>query len=380
MIVDFQAREFLKVSDKSQNFSKPEPPIAFALPLLFCPLLILAWVYGGIILILAPVFGYVIISIIDFIIGENKKNQIDVSNDTSSYKLILFAWPLIQFFLLFGSLVSICWFNHLTTFEAICLMLVQGMITGAVGITFAHELMHQKTKLERFFSDILMAMAFYGHFRTEHVFVHHRYVGTKKDAVTARFNESFYTFFLRVIPQCLISAWSVEAQKLASKNKSILNISNPFYIYAALACFFVFLSFIVGGAWGIALFFIQALVAVLHLEVVNYIEHYGLSRKKISDNKYEPTKPHHSWNANHAASNLLLINLQKHSDHHSRPSQTYPTLSAHDADSAPQLPFGYPIMVVFSLVPFIWRKVMNPKVIKWRAQFYPEVSEWKGLS
>ena len=103
-------------------------------------------------------------------------------------------------------------------------MLVQGMITGAVGITFAHELMHQKTKLERFFSDILMAMAFYGHFRTEHVFVHHRYVGTKKDAVTARFNESFYTFFLRVIPQCLISAWSVEAQKLASKNKSILNI------------------------------------------------------------------------------------------------------------------------------------------------------------
>ena len=159
-------------------------------------------------------------------------------------------------------------------------MLVQGMITGAVGITFAHELMHQKTKLERFFSDILMAMAFYGHFRTEHVFVHHRYVGTKKDAVTARFNESFYTFFLRVIPQCLISAWSVEAQKLASKNKSILNISNPFYIYAALACFFVFLSFVVGGAWGIALFFIQALVAVLHLEVVNYIEHYGLSRKK----------------------------------------------------------------------------------------------------
>ena len=139
------------MSDKSQNFSKPEPPIAFALPLLFCPLLILAWVYGGIILILAPVFGYVIISIIDFIIGENKKSQIDVSNERSSYKLILFAWPFIQFFLLFGSLVSICWFNHLTTFEAICLMLVQGMITGAVGITFAHELMHQKNKARAIF-------------------------------------------------------------------------------------------------------------------------------------------------------------------------------------------------------------------------------------
>ena len=375
----YKTKGFL-MSEANQNFTNPEPPLAFALPLLFCPLLVLAWIYGGVVLILAPAFGYVIISIVDFIIGENRKNQIDVTNDTSRYKLILFAWPLIQFFLLIGSLISICWFQHLTVLEAVILMLVQGMITGAVGITFAHELMHQKTKLERFLADILMAMAFYGHFRTEHVFVHHRYVGTKKDAVTARFNESFYTFFLRVIPQCLISAWSVEAQKLAAKNKSTFNMSNPFYIYAALASLFVLLSFIIGGTYGITLFFIQALVAILHLEVVNYVEHYGLSRKEISENKYEPTKPHHSWNANHAASNLLLINLQKHSDHHAKPAKTYPMLSAYGEESAPQLPFGYPIMVVFSLIPFLWRRVMNPKVIKWREQFYPEVKEWEGLS
>ena len=368
------------MSEASQNFSNPEPPLAFALPLLFCPLLIMAWIYGGVVLLLAPAFGYVIISIVDFIIGENRKNQIDVASDTGKYKLILFAWPFIQFFLLFGSIISICWFNHLTALEAVILMLVQGMITGAVGITFAHELMHQKTKLERFMADVLMAMAIYGHFRTEHVFVHHRYVGTKKDAVTARFNESFYTFFIRVIPQCLISAWSVEAQKLAKKNKSTYNLANPFYTYTALSSLCLLLSFIIGGRWGIALFLIQALVAILHLEVVNYIEHYGLSRKKISENKYEPTKPHHSWNANHAASNLLLINLQKHSDHHARPSKTYPTLSAYDEESAPQLPFGYPVMVVCSLIPFLWRRVMNPKVIKWRKQFYPEVKEWKGLS
>ena len=124
------------MSEANQNFNNPEPPLAFALPLLFCPLLVLAWIYGGVVLILAPTFGYVIISIVDFIIGENRKNQIDVSNDTSKYKLILFAWPLIQFFLLFGSLISIFWFKHLTVLEAVCLMLVQGMVTGAVGITF----------------------------------------------------------------------------------------------------------------------------------------------------------------------------------------------------------------------------------------------------
>ena len=116
------------MSEASQNFSNPEPPLAFALPLLFCPLLVLAWIYGGVVLLLAPAFGYVIVSIVDLIIGENRKNQIDVTNDTSRYKLILFAWPLIQFSLLIGSLISICWFQHLTVVEAVILMLVQGMI------------------------------------------------------------------------------------------------------------------------------------------------------------------------------------------------------------------------------------------------------------
>ena len=122
----------------------------------------------------------------------------------------------------------------------------------------------------------------------------------------------FLHFFpKRVIPECFKSAWKVETSRLLTKNKSIFNLSNPFYVYLSLALFFSLLSFLIGGFWAVCLFLIQALVAVLHLEVVNYIEHYGLSRQKIDDEKYEPTKPFHSWNANHAASNLLLINLQK---------------------------------------------------------------------
>ena len=110
------------MSEASQNFTNPEPPLAFALPLLFCPLLVLAWIYGGVVLILAPAFGYVIISIVDFIIGENRKNQIDVANDTSRYKLILFARPSIQLFLLFVSLISIFWFKLLTVLESVIFM------------------------------------------------------------------------------------------------------------------------------------------------------------------------------------------------------------------------------------------------------------------
>ena len=354
-------------------------PVAYGVPLLFVPLLMSGWMYGGIFILLAPIFGYLIITLIDLVVGESTEISISVKKSISKYKIILFVWPLVQFLLLFGSLYVISFFDHLSHIEAIGLMMVQGMITGAVGITFAHELMHRRTKIERFLADFLMGMAVYGHFRTEHVLVHHRFVGTKKDAVTARFNESFYLFFLRVIPACFVSAWQVERKRLSIKNRNVFSYSNPFFIYFLTAFSFLFLSYIIAGFWGIMLFFLQAFIAILHLEVVNYIEHYGLVRQKMEDNKYEPTRPHHSWNANHKASNLLLINLQKHSDHHAKPSRDYPLLDSHADDTAPQLPFGYPIMVCISLVPFVWRKIMNPKVLAWRKQFYPSFDKWETL-
>ena len=346
---------------------------------LFCPLLIVSWVYGGVLILLAPIFGYVIITLFDFVVGESNETALASKKDLFQYKIILFIWPMIQFVLLMGSLCVISLFDHLNSLEAVSLMMVQGMITGAVGITFAHELMHRKSKTERFLADFLMGMAVYGHFRTEHVMVHHKFVGTKKDAVTARFNESFYAFFLRVIPACFISAWNVEKNRLLIKNRNTLSFSNPFLIYFFISTSFLLVSYGIGGLQGIGLFLLQSLVAVLHLEVVNYIEHYGLVRQKIGYNKYEPTRPHHSWNANHKASNLLLINLQKHSDHHAKPNREYPLLEPHDQDAAPQLPFGYPIMVCVSLLPFLWRKVMNPRVLAWRKQFYPSCNKWETL-
>ena len=354
-------------------------PLAFGTPLLFVPLMIVGWAYGSFCILLAPIFGYVIITLFDFFVGESTENPSTPRKSISNYKIILFVWPLIQLSLLIGSLYVISFYGHLSSIEAAGLMMVQGMITGAVGITFAHELMHRGTKTERFLADFLMGMAVYGHFRTEHVLVHHRYVGTKKDAVTARFNESFYSFFFRVVPACFISAWVVEKKRLSKKNLNVLNYTNPFLLYFIIAFSFLLISFMIGGFWGVTLFLLQAFVAILHLEVVNYIEHYGLVRQKIGDDKYEPTRPHHSWNANHKASNLLLINLQKHSDHHARPGKDYPFLTSHRNETAPQLPFGYPIMVCISLVPFVWRKIMNPKVLAWRKQFYPSVYQWEKL-
>ena len=367
----------METKSKNSFTEDMTPAFSFGLPFIFVPLMIIAWIYGGWTILAVPIFGYVIITIFDFLIGTKMiAPKFKPDEDNKKYKIILFAWPPIQLFLIFGSLVAIFSFEHLNFIEAIGLMLVQGLITGAVGIVFAHELMHQKTRFERFLSDLLMGMAIYGHFRTEHVLVHHRHVGTEKDAVTARFGEGFYKFFIRIVPQCFFSAWETEKEMLTKKERPFWDFLNPFYIYFGLSILFLVSSFLIGGILGVLCFFIQAFIAVLHLEVVNYIEHYGLVRQKLENGKFEPTKPHHSWNANHHASNLLLINLQKHSDHHARPNKTYESLQSYDENDAPQLPFGYPLMVLISLIPVLWRKVMDPKVIEWRNKFYPDLTDW----
>ena len=131
-----------------------------------------------------------------------------------------------------------------------------------------------------------------------------------------------------------------------------------------------------GGWWGVFLFATQAFIAIFHLELVNYIEHYGLTRKHLGEGKYEHVQPHHSWNASHRATNWLLINLQRHSDHHYKPDRRFPLLQNYEDDQAPQLPFGYTVMTLIALSPTLWRKVMNPKVRTWREKYYPEIEDW----
>ena len=137
------------------------------------------------------------------------------------------------------------------------------------------------------------------------------------------------------------------------------------------------LATLIGGWAGLGLFLFQAMVAISQLELVNYVEHYGLTRKHLGGGKYEPVAPRHSWNAAHKASNWLLINLQRHSDHHYKPDRRFPLLQNYDADEAPQLPYGYPIMTMAAMVPPIWRRIMNPRVRKWRGMYYPEITDWR---
>jgi alkane 1-monooxygenase len=163
---------------------------------------------------------------------------------------------------------------------------------------------------------------------------------------------------------------------LARKNLPWHDLSNPFFRYWALQGAMLILALILGGWGGFFLFVWQAYIAIWQLEVVNYVEHYGLTRKHLGDGKYEHVMPHHSWNAAHMATNFLLINLQRHSDHHYKPDRRFPLLQTYDDSTAPQLPFGYPLMTMAAMVPPVWRRIMNPRVRKWRGMYYPEITDW----
>jgi alkane 1-monooxygenase len=285
-------------------------------------------------------------------------------------------WVPAQFISLFGLIWYATGAAHLATFERIALFFGVGVITGTIGINYSHELMHQRNRTERFLADALLAMVLYSHFRSEHLLVHHRYVATPRDPVSAHYNEGFHRYYPRVLRQSLVSAFKAEAQMLARKNLPWTNRKNPFFKYWALQIVCLLLAFLVGGLAGIALFMIQAGVAIWQLELVNYIEHYGLSRRHLGHGKYEHVQPHHSWNAAHKASNWLLINLQRHSDHHYKPDRRFPVLQNYGPEEAPQLPYGYPVMTMAAMMPPLWRRIMNPRVRAWRAKYYPDITDW----
>jgi alkane 1-monooxygenase len=219
--------------------------------------------------------------------------------------------------------------SDLALWEKLQLAVGVGIVAGAVGIVYAHELLHQRSRLERWLGDLLLAQVLYSHFRSEHLRVHHLHVGTPRDPVSARYGEGFHRFFLRVLRECPSSAWAAERALLARRGLTMWSRRNPFWLYWALQGGFLLLALALGGWEGLGLFVLQAVVAIWQLELINYVEHYGLTRKHLGDGRYEHVRPRHSWNAAHRASNWFLINLQRHSDHHFKPDRRYPLLQSY---------------------------------------------------
>ncbi len=239
--------------------------------------------------------------------------------------------------------------------------LVLGMgVGGGMLIGVAHELMHRDTWLERRLADIGMMSVSYPHFSIEHVYGHHRNVATRDDPATARFGENLYTFLARAIHGSLIDAWQIEARRLARQGRAVMSVQNRMLQYAAG---WLLLIGAIGGWLGIAgigAFLAQSAVAILLLETVNYVEHYGLVREQDGSGRPVRVAPHHSWNSSHPIANAMILNLARHSDHHAHPARRYPDLRHFDA--VPQLPGSYPAMMLLAMLPPLWFRVMDARV------------------
>lgn len=360
--------------------------LPFWLSLALPPLAVVGMIHGGWTIALLPLATWWLFTLLDALTGANQDNPDPQTEEAALtwHKAVTLVWFPVQFALLVAMLWYVPRADHLDTGERIALFFGMGVVAGTIGINYSHELMHQKSRLERWLADLLLATVLYSHFRSEHLRVHHIHVGTPRDPVTARYNEGFHRFFPRVLLQCPRSAWRAEVAMLARKGLPWWHWSNPFCRYAQLQGAMLVLAVMLGGWSGLGLFLIQAFTAIWQLELVNYIEHYGLTRRHLGGGKYEQVLPRHSWNAEHRASNWLLINLQRHSDHHYKPDRRFPLLQTYPKHQAPQLPYGYPLMTMAAMVPPVWKRLMNRRVKAWRKRHYPDITDWrpynKGLN
>ena len=348
--------------------------LPFWLSLGLVPVVVAAGVRGGWTLALPPLASWGLFACLDRILGEDRAAPEGDAGGIGWHLALIRVWVPVQIATLFG-LIGLFGPLGRSPPEAVLLFFGVGILTGTIGITYAHELIHRPDRLSRWLGDLLLTSVLYGHFRTEHLLVHHVHVATPLDPATARYGEGFWRYFRRVLPASLTSAWAVEAARLRRRGRPVWHAANPFWVYGGLSLGWMTLALGLGGGIGLALFLWQALVAVWQLELVNYVEHYGLMRRQLDTGRYEPVAPHHSWNGDQTASNWLLINLQRHSDHHVAPMRPFPLLRSHD--DAPSLPHGYPVMTVLAMVPPLWRARMNPRVRAWRRRHYPGITEWR---
>ncbi len=314
------------------------------------------WFYG-------PFLVFAIFPVLDLLIGMDATNPPDSVikwlEQDRYYRWCTYAFLPIQY----AGLVFACWLwssGKLSTLDDIGLMLTVGVVSG-IAINTAHELGHKRASMERWLSRVALAQSAYGHFFIEHNRGHHVRVATPEDPASARLGESFYTFLPRTVAGSLRSAWELKRTRLGRMDRSPWTLGNDVLgawamtvvLFAALTAIF--------GVVVLPYLLVQAALGFCLLEVVNYLEHYGLRRQRREDGRYERTRPEHSWNSNSVASNVLLYHLQRHSDHHANPIRRYQALR--HVEEAPQLPTGYAGMIVLAAFPPLWRRVMDRRLL-----------------
>jgi len=314
-------------------------------------------------LVLMLVLLIVIVPLVDTFIGTNKSNPSDVlveqmNQDPYYGNLLIVIIPIH-----FAAIITPAWLlatQDLSLGFYIGLSLAVALYSS-FSINTAHEIGHKNTKFERFLARVALSVTGYGHFCVEHNVGHHKHVSTPEDPVSARMGESIYRFALREIPGAFTRGWAAERTRLEKCGLAVWSRHN--HILQSYLMTLVWQSaLVICLGWVVLPFLmIQNIAAWFQLTSANYIEHYGLLRAKKSNGRYERCQPHHSWNSNHVFSNLLLFQLQRHSDHHANPARSYQSLRSFD--NLPELPSGYLGMYLMAYCPVLWFSVMDKRLL-----------------
>ena len=302
------------------------------------------------------IFSFVCIPLFELVLPPSKSSN--SSKNLVLYDVILYLLAPLYIASFVYFLITIG--EEHNTASLIGKITAMGLLCGIFGINMAHELGHRKSKFDQFLAQLLLSTTQYTHFFIEHNRGHHKRVGTLEDPATARKGETVYGFWVRVITQSYMSAWHLEKSRLNRLGGNTWSMQNAMVRYALIQ---VCLIVVVGIAFGISvlgIYAVTSLFGILLLETINYIEHYGLTRKKISNASYERVQDIHSWNADHLLGRTLLFELTRHSHHHANSLIKYPLLESRE--EASQLPSGYPGMMLLSLIPPLWFKVMHKRL------------------
>ena len=311
------------------------------------------------------VWAWIIIPLAELLIKPVPSNmraaEEELAKKERTYDFLLYFIVILQYSLLIKFLLAMS-LDEMTGADIAGRIWVMGLLCGTFGINVGHELGHRVNKFEQVLAKALLLTSLYMHFFTEHNKGHHKRVATPEDPSSARYGEPVYTFYFRTIFFSYISAWHIANDEVRKKGKPVFSLYNEMVQYSLIQLAFIAFIFFLFSGLVLLYFLAAAMIGILLLETVNYIEHYGLQRKPTGDGRYERAMPEHSWNSDHVIGRLMLFELSRHSDHHYLASRKYQVLRHHDA--SPQMPTGYPGMMILSLFPPAWFYVMNRRIKK----------------
>ncbi|MEJ2583575.1 MAG: alkane 1-monooxygenase [Robiginitalea sp.] len=312
---------------------------------------------------LTPVYAFMLIPLLEVLLPEDEKNleasekkqeAINPIYDWMLYANIPIVYALIW---LVGTKASS---GFLYPFEYVGMALSLGIVLGTNGINVGHELGHRQSSPVRFLGKLLLLPSFYMHFYIEHNFGHHQNAATKEDPATARYNQPVYHFWVTSVTRQYLNAWRIQKTLLKRAARGFFSKYNDMLWYLVIQAIYLTALYVLFGAFAAGFLVVCGIIGFLLLETVNYIEHYGLLRKKLKSGRYERVRQIHSWNSNHIMGRIVLYELTRHSDHHYKSSKKYQLLDYNEA--SPEMPFGYPTSMVLSLFPPLWFRIMNPRV------------------